>query len=349
MLKEWLRGSSSEAEKPAEEKKPAGRMVVDAERPLETHENSLSKRREAFEKKLAESAREGPPHPNKTLAYDTIFRKPQSLLLEGNNNEVQEGITVNVARNAQNTMVSTKWSLVNPQMSNWEVNLQMNGFADIIAASWNTLNRYQLTYQRVSSVGAMLVTQFMAQKQGGMTQGTVFAMLQYPWRCGGCTQVQYVKDQSFSMSHTQRLIRGVHIGTNLTVEPQTHGSYLSHAISLTTPKKDAGFMAECTPSKGTWKVAATAFDWAMNMDAAIELEYKESREGMRSALNVGCRKGFVGGAELTSSLLGFNMAKVNLELPFGGETQGANQFRLGFNCQYDIHAGALKQGLVFTA
>lgn len=349
MLREWFRGSSSEAEKPAEESKPASRMVVDAEKPLETHESSAAKRRDAYEKKLADSVREGPPHPNKTVAYDSIFRKAQGLLMEGGNNEVQEGVTLNVARNAQNTMVSTKWLLANPQKSNWEVTLQMNGFSDILAASWSTLNRYQLTYQRVSSAGAMLVTQFMAQKQGGMTQGTVFAMLQYPWRFGGCTQVQYVKDQSFSMSHTQRLIRGVHLGTNLTVEPQTHGSYLSHAVSFTTPKKDAGFMAECTPSKGTWKVAATAFDWATNMDAAVELEYVEGREGMRSALNLGCRKGFVGGAELTTSLLGFNTAKVNLELPFGGEVQGANQFRLGFNCDYDVHSGALKQGLVFTA
>ncbi|KAG5491390.1 hypothetical protein JIQ42_01291 [Leishmania sp. Namibia] len=349
MLKEWLRGSSSEAEKPVEEKRPVSRMVIDAEKPLETRESAMSRRREAYEKKLAESAKEGPPHPSKMVTYDGIFRKAQSVLLEGNNNEIQEGITLNIARNAQNAMISTKWALVNPQMSHWEVNLQMNGFSDIVAASWNTLNRYQLMYQRVSSTGAMLVTQFMAQKQGGMSQGTVFAMMQYPWRFGGCTQVQYVKDQSLSLSHVQRLIRGVHIGTNLTVEPATHSSCLSHAISLMTAKRDAGFMAEMTPSKGTWKIAATAFDWSMNMDAAIELEFMEGREGMRSALNVGCRKSFVGGAQLTASLLGFNMAKVNLELPFGGEVPGANQLRLAFNCQYDIHAGALKQGLIFTA
>ncbi|KAG5492902.1 hypothetical protein JKF63_01482 [Porcisia hertigi] len=349
MLKEWLRGSSSGAEKSPEEKKPATRMVVDVEKSLETHESAATRRRDAYEKKLADSAKQGPLHPSKMVTYDSMFRKAQSVLLEGNNNEIQEGITLNVARSAQNTMISTKWALANPQMSHWEVNLQMNGFSDIVAASWNTLNRYQLMYQRVSSTGAMLVTQFMAQKQGGVSQGTVFAMMQYPWRFGGCTQVQYVKDQSVGLSHVQRLIRGVHIGTNLSLDSTTHNSYLSHAISLATAKRDAEFMAELTPSKGTWKIAATAFDWALNMDAAIELEYKEAREGMKSALNVGCRKKFVGGAHLTTSLLGFDTAKVNLDLPFGGEVPGGNQLRLSFNCQYDIHAGALKQGLVFTA
>jgi hypothetical protein len=349
MLRDWLRGSSGEAEKPVEEKKPVGRMVVDAEQPLESNENTAARRREAFEKKLAESAREGPPHPNKTVSYDSIFSKVQGVLLEGNNNELQEGIVLNVARNAQNAMVSTKWTLGSPQMSNWEVNLQMNTFSEVIAASWNTANRYQLTYQRISSAGAMLVSQFMAQKQGGMTQGTVFTMLQYPWRFGGCTQVQYLKDQFLTMSHTQRMIRGVHVGTNLTLETPTHNSFLSHAVSLTTPKKDAGFMAEWTPSKGTWKIAATAFDWALNMDAAIELEYKATRDSMTSALNLGCKKSFVGGAELKTSLLQFNTVKANLTMPFGGEVPGANQFRLEFNCQYDIHEGALKQGLVFTA
>lgn len=349
MLKQWLRGSSSETEKPAEEKKTVGRMVVDAEKPLETRESSASKRREAYEKKLAESARGGPLHPSQTVAYDSIFRRPQSLLLEGNNNEVQEGVTLNIGRGAQNTMISTKWNLSSPQTSNWEVNLQMNGFSDAIGASWNTLNRYQLFYQRVSSAGAMLVTQFMAQKQGGMTGGTFFAMLQYPWRFGGCTQLQYIKDQSFSMSHTQRLIRGVHLGTNLTVDPQTHGSSLSHAISFTTPTKANSLMAECTPSEGTWKIATTGFSWETNLHLAAEVEYKKTRDGMRSVLNFGCKKSFVGGAELTSSLLGFNTAKVNLELPFGGEVRGPNQFRVGLNCEYDVHNGSLKQGLIFTA
>ncbi|KAK7200916.1 Archaic translocase outer mitochondrial membrane 40 [Novymonas esmeraldas] len=349
MLREWLRGSSTEAEKPAETQKAPARMVVDAEKPLESHETAARNRRAAYEAKLAESLKEGPPHPSKVVTYDGLFRKAQGVLLEGNGGEVQEGITVNVARNAQNAMISTKWSLANPQTSHWEVNLQMNGFTDIVAASWNTLNRYQLMYQRVSSTGAMLVTQFMAQKQGGMSQGTVFAMLQYPWRFGGCTQVQYVKDQPFGLSHVQRLIRGVHVGTNLTVDPATRSSCLSHAISLSTPKKDAAFVAEMTPSKGTWRIAATAFDWAMNMDAAVELEYKERREGLGSMINVGCRRSFVGGAQLTTSLLGFGVTKVNLDLPFGGEMPGSNQLRLTFNCQYDNHSGALKQGLIITA
>lgn len=351
MLKAWLRGSSGEEEKPAEEKRVVSRMVVDAEKPLDTHESSESARHEAYQKKLSESLREGPPSPGKTLTYDGIFRKVQGILLEGNasGDDALEGITINVARNAQNTMVSTKWALINPQQSHWEINLQANGFSDVVAASWSTLNRYMLMYQRYSSTGALILTQFMAQKQGGMTQGNVFAMMQYPWRFGGCTQVQYVKGQAFGISHVQRLIRGVHVGTNLSVEVPTHSSSLSHAVSIATPKKDVSFMAEVTPSNGTWKLAATAFDWVANTDVAMELECKGDCGEMKSVLNVGCRRSFVGGARLTTSLLGFNTAKANLELPFGGEVPGMNQLRLALNCAYDIHSGAMKQGLVITA
>ncbi|EPY27979.1 hypothetical protein STCU_01226 [Strigomonas culicis] len=348
MLREWFRGSSAEPEKAAAEKSNQ-RMVVDPEKPLETVESRAERRRHAFEKKLAETAKEGPPSPNHLVAYDSLFRRAQTVLLEGNNNEVQQGITLNVGRNVQNTMISSKWSFVNPQQSAWELSLQMNGFTDIIGASWSTLKRYQLMYQRSSSTGAMLVTQFMAQKQQGMCQGMLFGMLQYPWVSGGCTQVQYVKDQSFGLSHVQRLIRGVHVGSNLTVDPTTHASTLSYAASFMNPKKDSGFMAEITPSKGTWKVAATHFLWSQNMDNAIELEYKEGREGMATSLNVGCRKNYVGGAQLLAALKGFHTLKVNLTLPFGGTLPGMNQLRVLFDCEYDVHTGGLKQGLVFTA
>ncbi|CCW68975.1 unnamed protein product [Phytomonas sp. Hart1] len=347
MLKEWLKGTPAEAEK-TEAPKKSGRMVLDAEKTFEA-EDSPQKSRELFEKKLSDSAKEGPPMAHKVVTYDNLFQKAQGILLEANNNEVQEGLNLNVSRNLQNTLIASKWCLVNPQMSHWEINFQMNGFSDIIAASWNTLNRYQLMYQRVSSRGAMLVSQFMAQKQQGLCQGTVFAMLQYPWVSGGCSQLQYIKDQSFTMSHIQRIIRGFYLGSSLSIDPNTHSSVLSHAASFTTPKKNTSFIAEWTPSKGTWKLAATSFDWGQNMDAAIELDYKEGREGTNTHFNIGCRKNFLTGSKLVASLKGFNKLKINLELPFGGEVRGANQFNLMFNCQYDIHSGAVKQGLVFTA
>lgn len=349
MLREWFRGSTSEPENTDAAPKKAGRMVVDAENPLESTETVHQRRRDAFEKKLAESVKEDPPSANKLVTYDTLFRKVSDILLQGNNHEVQEGITLNISRNAQNVMIGSKWALVNPQMSNWELNLQMNGFTDMIAASWNTMNRYQLMYQRVSSTGALLVTQFMAQKQQGMCQGTVFGVLQYPLVSGGCTQAQYVKDQSFSLSHTQRIVRGVFVGSNLSVDTSTHASTLSHAVSFTTPKKDSSIIAEITPSKGTWRIGAHSFDWGQNMDAAMELEYKESRSGMTSSFNIGCRRSFIGGANLVASLCGFSTVKVNLDLPFGGQMPGVNQFRMTFNCHYDVHSGALKQGLLFTA
>lgn len=351
MLKDWLRGSSAPADADAgkaDTKKPA-RMQVDTETPIDTPESLSAQRREAFQKKLAETAAEGLPSPNKLVTYDSLFRRVQTILLDGNNNEVQEGLTLNISRNAQNTMVASKWNLSTPQTSHWEINLQMNGFSDVVAASWNTLNRYQLMYQRMSSTGAMLVTQFMAQKQQGMCQGTVFGLFQYPWVNGGCTQVQYVKDQSFSMSHVQRIIRGVHVGSNLTIDPTTHESSISHALSLMTPRKDAGLMAEFTPSKGTWKLAATGFGWQDNMDLAAQVEYKEGRESMVSTISFGVRKAYVGGAQLAASLAGFNKLRINLDLPFGGEHRGMNQFHMLLNCQYGVHDGTFKQGLVFTA
>ncbi|CCW64387.1 unnamed protein product [Phytomonas sp. EM1] len=344
MLKEWLKGSPVEAEKTEAPKKSA-RMVLDAEQTLDT-EDSAQARRELFEKKLADSLKEGPPMPNKVVTYENLSQKIQSIL---KGNEFQEGLNLNVSRNLQNTLIATKWCLVNPNMSNWEINLQMNGFSDVIGASWNTLNRYQLMYQRYTRTGAMWVAQFMAQKQQGLCRGTVFTMLQYPWLPGGCSQFQYVKDQSFTMSHVQRIIRGLYLGSCLNVDPNTHASALSHAVSFTTPKKNASFIAEWTPSKGTWSLAASSFDWGQNMDAAIEVEYKEGREGMATSFNIGCRKNFLTGTKLIASLRGFNKLRVDLELPFGGDMRGMNQFHMMFNCQYDIHSGAVRQGLIFTA
>lgn len=83
----------------------------------------------------------------------------------------------------------------------------------------------------------MLLTQFMAQKQQGITQGTTFAMLQYPWLPGGCTQVQYLKDQFVAINHVQRLIRGLHVGSLLNFNCMTHETTLSHAAVFTTPDK----------------------------------------------------------------------------------------------------------------
>lgn len=349
MLREWLRGTPSEEVAKPDDAKPVMRMVVDAEQPLESCADERAKQREAFEKKLKESAVEKPAAAQGMLSYETLFRNSQGVMLEGSMNEVQEGININIARNVQNTMLSSKWTLATPQTSNWEITAQMNGFNDIIAASWSTLNRYQLLYQRMPLNGALIVAQFMAQKQRGMVQGNVFGMMQYPWLFGGCTQVQYIKDQSFSVSHLQRLVRGLHVGSNLTLNPATRSSTLSHVLSFITPNKDASFLCELTPAKGSWRLVATAHDWGQNMDAAMQLEYNEGQEGMASLLSFGCRKKFIGGAQLTTAISAFNQLRASLSLPFGGEVPGVNQLALQINCQYDVHSGKLRQGLSLTS
>ncbi|CAD2216535.1 hypothetical protein AGDE_02442 [Angomonas deanei] len=347
MLKDWFRGSSAKPEDAPT--KTATRMEVDPEKSLETDESIREQRRLVFEKKLEESAKSGVRvHAMRVVTYDSIFQKAHNILLQGNQNETREGVYFNVGSNFQNTMVMSKWSLVNPKESNFEINLQMSGFSDVLAATWSTLSRYSLMYQRASSTGALVLAQFMAEKQQGMCQGMLFGMLQYPWVNGGCTRLQYVKDRQFSLSHLQRIIRGVNVGTNYSYDPMTHDSYLSYAMTWQTPKKD-GFVGEICPSKGTWKVAATGHLWSHNLDSAVELEYKETREGMKSALNLGCRKRFIGGGELVASLLGFGTLKTNLTLPFGGSMPSVNQVRLSINCEYDVHSGAIKQGIVLDA
>ncbi|KEG13017.1 hypothetical protein DQ04_01271170 [Trypanosoma grayi] len=350
MLMEWLRGKPAD-ESAAPQKPPQRKTLdLDPETPLEpSPAEAIALREDAFRKKLAASAKEGPASPAKLVSYDTMFRRAQRLLIEGNASEIQEGLTMNLSRHAQNVMISSKFALVSPQMSHWEVGLQMNGFSDIVVATYNTLSRWTLMYQRVSSTGALLLAQCMAQRQQGMTQGTVVGMLQYPWVFGGCTQLQYVKGQVLSLSHTQRIIRGVHVGSNLSWDPNTKGTALSYAASATNPAKTGMLAAEWHPSKGEWKLALTRSDWAHDAEFAMQLEYANKGESMLSLLSFGLRKQFVGGGAMSAALCGFSKLKAIVELPFGGERRGFNQLHCLYNAQYDINSGSLKHGLVFTA
>ncbi|CBH14476.1 Archaic translocase outer mitochondrial membrane 40 [Trypanosoma equiperdum] len=351
MLKEWLRGKQSEEPVAQAEPVKRGALGVDVESSLEpSQEEIIAQREDAFRRKLAASAKEGPPSPGKVVAYDTLLRPLQRLLLDGNAAETQEGLTISVARNAQNVMMSTKTMLVSPQMSNWELSLQMNGFSDIVVATYNTLSRWSLMYQRVSSTGALLFAQCMAQRQQGMTQGTVVGMIQYPWVQGGCTQVQYVKDQSFSVSHAQRLIRGFYLGSNLSWDALTKGTSLSYAGCITNPSKTGSLAAEWSPSKGEWKVGLTRSDWASDVEFAMQLEYtKKGQSGLMGLLSFGTKKQFVGGGSVSTAMLGFSQLKAVVEVPFGGDRSGFNQFMCMYNALYDIHSGGLKHGVVFTA
>lgn len=350
MLKEWFSGKQESKEETAvkTDKKPV-RMVLDPEKAGQlTDDEKQAERDASMSKKLKESAREGPPHPQSLVAYDSIFRSSSRVLMEGNMQEQNEGLQINMSRNAQNTMVSSKWSVGNPQMSHWEVSMQMNGFSDVTAVTYNTMNRWQLMYQRVFRSGAMGVAQFLSQPQGGMNMGTFFGMIQYPWVQGGCTQVQYVKQQAVTVSHMQRLVRGIYCGSSLNYDLNTHGTTVSYGFSATNPSKTGTLAGEVKPESGEWKVAYTRADWGTDQEISTQLEFTEKRNGKISLLSIGLRKQLIGGGLVDVVLSGFSKLRAVVEIPFGCERPGFNQVRLSYNANYDLHTGGFKHGMAFT-
>lgn len=352
MLKEWIRGSSSGTESQEQGPKKTTRMVVEPEMSLDDTETAENRRRAVTEEKTKEMLAKGPSKGQSAVTYDSIFAPIQEMVFQERVNEVQEGIQVQVAKHAQNAMVTSKWTFGNPQSADWELNVQMNGFSDIVAASWSTNNRYQLMYQNSFSSGALFVMQAFAQKQGYMSHGSMFSMLQYPWSFHGCSQAQYVKDQSVSFDHLQRMARGLHIGSKLVINYSTPPNIatLTHAFSFVTPKKNTSFMGEINPSNGTWKLAAVAKDWRLNTEGVIQIDYKENDQGQKSSsFLVGLRRSYIGGATLSTALANFQSLSLNLQLPFGGQLPNTNQFLMQLKCLYDIRTGGLKHGITFRA
>lgn len=348
MLAQWFKKEEAKPEA-ADVKTTKKRMTLDPEAGSHATEEEQSAAREAqFERKLRESIKEGPPQANNLVSYDSVFRNAQRVLLEGNMAEMTDGFQLSMSRNAQNTQITSKWLLGNPQMSHWEVSLQMNGFNDVTSVSYNTMNRWQLMYQRMFKSGALCVMQFLSQPQGGMNMGNFFGMMQYPWVQGGCTQIQYVKQQAVTLSHMQRLIRGVHVGSSLNYDLNTHATTVSYAASATNPSKTSTASAEFKPDSGEWKVAYTRADWATDQEISAQLEFSEKRSGKMSFLNIGLRKQLIGGGLVNCVLSGFSKLRAVVEIPFGCERAGFNAILLSYNVQYDLHSGALKQGMTFS-
>jgi hypothetical protein len=311
----------------------------------------VQQREDDILRKLRESAKEPPPTPNNAVTYDSVFRSSSRILLDGNQHDVSDGLQVNVSRNAQNCMVSSKWQLGNPQSSGWDVNLQMNGFADMTSVGYSTTGRWSLMYQRVFKSHAMTVLQFMAQPQAaamGGPAGTFFGLVQYPWVSGGCSQVSYVKSQNFSLNHMQRLIRGVYVGAQMSYDPNTRGSTMAYGFSATNPRKTSTFAGEVKPDSGEWKVAFTTSDWETDMELATQLEFTEKRNGKVSLLSIGMRKSLIGGGVINCVLSGFSKLKANLEMPLGGGQHGLNQLGFVYGLNYDLHSGGLKHGVTLN-
>lgn len=350
MLSQWF-GGKAEDPKASEGAKAAkkARMSLDPEAASRlTDEEVQANREAAFERKLRDGIKEGPAHPNNMVTYEAAFRNAQRVLMEGNGAESNEGLQLSMGRNAQNCMINSKWSLGNPQASNWEVSLQMNGFSEVTSVSYCTMNRWSLMHQRIFRTGAMGLIQAFSQPQGGMFMGNLVCLLQYPWVTGGATQLQYVKGQSLSLSHMQRVLRGFFIGSALNYDPNTHATTMSYALLAQNSKKTASVAAEIKPESGEWKVAYTRQEWSTDHEISVQLENTEKRAGLINLLSIGLRKQLIGGGVVDCVLSGFSKLRAVVEIPFGGERQGFNQTRMSYNVQYDIQSGGLKHGLSLT-
>lgn len=357
MLTNWFTGKSAapveEAATPQNTASSQRRTLLESD-PIQHKELSAEERaiesQEEHKRKLRESALEKPANPNSMFAYDNALRGPQRILMEGHHDSA-EGLNLNVSRNVHNTMVSTKWQLGNPQASNWELSLQMQGFSDVISASYSSLSRWQLMYQKTFASGGLIVAQMMAQPQMmamGGPAGSFFGLIQYPWVTGGCSALQYVKSQQVAFSHMQRVLRGLHVGAQMTYDINTKGTSMSYAFHSQSSDRAMTWAGEVKPESGEWKVACTKADWGNDVEVCAQLEYTEKRNGLVSLMSLGLKRNLIGGGHMSAVLAGFSKIRAAFEFPFGGERTGFNQVNFGYNLQYDIASGGLKQGVTIT-
>jgi len=341
MLKEWYNQYFG-GKKPEEEVKPVANRAYDPEA------QPLAEQKPTGTSKPRRDGGKGGPHPNNSVAYDNIFRRATQVLLDGQMNQLTEGLQINVARQAQTIMLSSKWQLASPQTSAWEFGLHANGFVDMVAVTYSTTQRWTMMYQRVTRAGALVLMQFMTQPQqmGMGPAGQFFGLLQYPWIKGGCTQLQYVGSAQVALSHMQKTLHGVYLGSQLSYDIMTRGTSLSYGLMVEKP--NTVFGAEFKPDSGEWKVAYTKSDWESDADVTAQLELSDKRHGKMNLLSVGYRKYLIGGGVLHTAISGFSKLKASLDLPFGCDREGINQVRFHYNLVYEIRTGGLKQGVSVT-
>lgn len=308
-------------------------------------EEKRAQTQENYKRKLSQDDKPAP-----LFAYDNALRGPQRILMEGHQDS-SEGLTLNVARNVHNTMVSTKWTFGNPQAANWELSLQMQGFSDVISASYSTLSRWSLMYQKTFTAGGLVVAQLMAQPQMmqmGGPAGSFFGLVQYPLVRGGCTAVQYVKTQQVAVSHMQKILRGLHLGAQMTYDVNTKGTSMSYCFNSQTSDRSMTWAGELKPSTGEWKVACTKADWGNDVEVCAQVEYTEKRQGLVRLMSLGLKRNLIGGGHMSAVIAGFSKIRAAIEFPFGGERAGFNQVNFAYNLQYEIASGGLKHGVTFT-
>lgn len=352
MLTNYFTGKGAapaeEAAAPADTTSSQRKQLLESD-PVHHKEMSAEEReaesQEGYRRKLSEGDRPAP-----LFAFDNALRGPQRILMEGHQDST-EGLTLNVARNVHNTMVSTKWMFGNPQSANWELSLQMQGFTDVVSVSYSTLARWSLMYQKTFTAGGLIVAQMMAQPQMmqmGGPAGSFFGLVQYPLVRGGCTAVQYVKTQQVAVSHMQKVLRGLHVGAQMSYDVNTKGSSMSYAFHSQSSDRGMTWAGELKPASGEWKVACTKADWGNDVEVCAQVEFTEKRNGLVSLMTLGLKRNLIGGGHMSAVIAGFSKIRAALEFPFGGERAGFNQVNFGYNLQYEIASGGLKHGVTIT-
>lgn len=350
MLKNLFRSEEADAAQstPEDTTKPVQRRAVevDPEHEMASVDDRMRTDRSLFKKKLREVGAESAPNPNSMFAYDNCFRGPNRILMEQPGRD--EGLVISCSRNAVNAMVTSKWNFNCPKTSFWEVAVQMHGFSDLVSASYSTMKRWQLTYQRTFSAGGLAVMQVMAQPammQMGGPGGSFFGLVQIPWVRGGCTALQYVKTQQVALSHMQRIVRGVHLGAQATYIVPTHDTEMSYVAHTMSADKSMQWAGEVKPESGEWKVTCIKADWATDVEMCAQVEHTKKQQGYLSQLCFGMKARLVGGGSVQAAMIGFSKVKAAFEFPIGGDRLGFNQMTLGYNCMLNLESGGLKQGL----
>ena len=289
------------------------------------------------------------PKPGHHFSYDKIFRSVSRILIESMGGEQSEGLSVSTNRQTMNMSMASKYTIHDKQDSAWDLTLQMHGYSDFVSATYSTLNRYQLMYQRVFKTGAMFVSQFMVQP-GMMTgspvpAGNFFSVFEYPWCTHGCSSVSYLKGQYVTLTHAHRLCRGLYLGTSVTYDVPTHDTRASYAMQSTSPDNKTVYSAEIKDN-GDARLAVVHKHWESATEYAFEVDYSDGKNGSKSSsFNAGILRKLFGMGTLNLSLQNFQKIKAALEIPCGLDRPGWNQINLAYNMSYDIHNSALKQGI----
>ena len=358
MLREYFAKGSSSAEPAADSKKKDEKVakgkVVDFDDDPEpnrelTPEEIAKEKKLAMKRKLKEIATEhNGPSGGGQVTYDSLCRSLNRILMEGHTTstmEMHDGIQIATAKGFQNAQLQNKWTFGNPQQASWETNLAMNGFSDAVSAMYSTMGRAQLTYQRMFRSGALFVGQFIMQPTPMGMQGTLFSLFQYPWVPHGCSTFVYLKGQHVQASHTSRIVRGLHVGAQITYDLNQGSTSTHYAASTTSSDKTTHWAAEIKPDTGEWRFGMSKAQWVQDVEVGAQLDVKDKRQGKVSSLSIGVRKPLIGGGSIHAVLSNFKAVKAVLELPFGLDR---SQVKVQYCIQYDIPSGGAKHGLTLN-